>query len=466
MIREKLPIKTKIVLGISNWANNLLILLNTYFLLYFYTDVEGISGGTAAIIMLIARVWDAVNDPMMGIIVDKTKSKEGKCRFWLKYFSVPAAVVLFLSYFCPAVSTPGKIAWVSVTYILQGMASTVLSVSTNALIARVTDNPDERVLIQQISSMGDLALSLTIPSLTLPLATFFAGESQNMIRGFAGVVAIYSVIYGGLRLISWKGTEGYDSVEEKNVERTDIKRPSNSIPGLIRETIRNHYALLTAVTYIFYLLISAIMGSTMVYYFKYNLQNTDILSVYSVMVMLGTLIGILTMKPMHKFWGNARSCAFCGGACVVGCILRWITMDQNFVIFSIVMLILGFGSSMIGAYSIQCILDSCTYARLKDGADNRGTVMAVFTFSQKLGQALGGVVAGWMLELVPYVANAKTQQQSVLDLFFAENIILPMILAFCLSIGFLFVSRYEKKLRVLIKKKEEREQDTVSCQKI
>lgn len=141
-------------------------------------------------------------------------------------------------------------------------------------------------------------------------------------------------------------------------------------------------------------------------------------------------------------------------------------MDQNFVIFSIVMLILGFGSSMIGAYSIQCILDSCTYARLKDGADNQGTVMAVFTFSQKLGQALGGVVAGWMLEVVPYVANAKTQQQSVLDLFFAENIILPMILAFCLSIGFLFVSRYEKKLRVLIKKKEEREQDTVSCQKI
>ena len=69
MIREKLPIKTKIVLGISNWANNLLILLNTYFLLYFYTDVVGISGGTAAIIMLIARVWDAVNDPMMGIIV-------------------------------------------------------------------------------------------------------------------------------------------------------------------------------------------------------------------------------------------------------------------------------------------------------------------------------------------------------------------------------------------------------------
>ncbi|MDE7185745.1 MAG: MFS transporter [Lachnospiraceae bacterium] len=83
MLDKKLPLKTKLALGFSGWANNLLILLNTYFLLYFYTDVVGISGGTAAAIMLIARVWDAVNDPMMGIIVDKTRLKEGKCRFWL-----------------------------------------------------------------------------------------------------------------------------------------------------------------------------------------------------------------------------------------------------------------------------------------------------------------------------------------------------------------------------------------------
>lgn len=463
MINKRLPIKVKFALGVSNWANNLLILLNTYFLLYFYTDVVGISGGTAAVIMLIARVWDAVNDPMMGVIVDKTRSKEGKCRFWLKYFSVPAAVVLFLSYFCPAVSTPGKVAWVAVTYILQGMASTVLSVSANALTARVTDNPDERVLIQQISSLGDLALSLTIPSVTLPLATVFAGKGQNMVIGFAGVIAIYSVIYGLLRLISWKGTEGYDTDGSENETHIGEKRSGQSILTLIRQTAANHYALLASASYIFYLLISAIMGSTMVYYFKYNLQNTNLLSVYSVTVMIGSVIGILTMKSMHKLLGNAGSCTFCGVVCVVGCIIRWITMDQNFVIFIVAMIILGFGSGMVGSYSIQCILDSCTYARLKDGTNNQGTTMAVFTFSQKLGQALGGVVAGWMLEMVPYVANAQTQEQSVLNLFFAENIILPMILAGCLAIGFLFVSRYEKKLSELIKNRKAEEQDSGSC---
>lgn len=460
MLDKKLPLKTKLALGLAGWANNLLILLNTYFLLYFYTDVVGISGGTAAIIMLIARVWDAVNDPMMGIIVDKTRSKEGKCRFWLKYFSVPAAVVLFLSYFCPAVSTLGKVAWVAVTYILQGMFSTVLSVSCNALVARVTDKAEERVLIQQISSVGNIALSLVIPSVTLPLATAFAGKSQNMVQGFGITVGIYSVIYAVLRLVSWKGTKGYDVVSGAYEEHKGAQNSGQSILGLLGQTLKNHYALLVSLTYIFYLLISATMGSTLVFYFKYNLQNTSMLSLYSVMVMVGSAAGILAMKPMYKLLGNAKSCAFCGIICIVGCILRWVTMDQNVAVFVIAMIIMGFGSGMVGSFSIQCILDSCTYAKLKEGADNQATVMSVFTFSQKLGQALGAVIAGWLLEMVPYEANAAIQEQSVLNLFFAENIILPMIFSGCLAIGFLFVSRYEKKLMVLVKNGE---QENTSC---
>lgn len=454
MLDKRIPLKTKVALGVAGWANNLLILLNTYFLLYFYTDVIGISGGTAAVIMLIARVWDAVNDPMMGVIVDKTKSKEGKCRFWLKYFSVPAAVILFLSYFCPAVSTPGKIAWVTVTYILQGMASTVLSVAGNALVARVTDQAEERVLIQQIASVGSIVLSLTIPSVTLPMATMFAGKSQNMVQGFGITVGIYSVIYALLRLAAWKGTKGYDVVSDADEDEKETQDQEHGILELFRQTLKNHYALLVSMSYIFYLLVSATMGSTLVFYFKYNLQNTSMLTIYSVTTMVGSVIGILLMKLMYRLMGNAKSCAFCGVVCVVGCIMRWITMDKNLIIFIVAMVLMGFGSGMIGSFSIQCILDSCTYAKLKDGADNQATVMSIFTFSQKLGQALGAVIAGWLLQLVPYQANAAIQKSSVLNLFFAENIIFPMILSGCLVIGFLLVARYEKSLKVLVKNKE------------
>lgn len=130
-------------------------------------------------------------------------------------------------------------------------------------------------------------------------------------------------------------------------------------------------------------------------------------------------------------------------------------MDKNLIIFIVAMVIMGFGSGMIGSFSIQCILDSCTYAKLKDGADNQATVMSIFTFSQKLGQALGAVIAGWLLQLVPYQANAAIQKSSVLNLFFAENIIFPMILSGCLAIGFLLVARYEKNLKILVKNKEQ-----------
>ena len=75
------PLKFKIGQALSNGGNNIIILLNSYFLLYVYTDVIKIPAAAASVILLVARVWDAVNDPMMGAIVDKTKSKEGKCRF-------------------------------------------------------------------------------------------------------------------------------------------------------------------------------------------------------------------------------------------------------------------------------------------------------------------------------------------------------------------------------------------------
>ena len=149
----RLPIHVKTSFAIADFGKNCLIIFNIYFLLYFYTDVIQLDPAVATIIMAIARVWDAINDPMMGVIVDRTKSKEGKCRFYLKYFSVPAGVCLFLSYYVPELSENGKILWVAVTYIFQGMVTTITSVPLNAMLARLTDDRAERVSLGQYKAV-------------------------------------------------------------------------------------------------------------------------------------------------------------------------------------------------------------------------------------------------------------------------------------------------------------------------
>ena len=110
------------------------------FMLYFYTDVCGIDSTVAATIILIAKIWDIINDPMMGAIIDRTRSKEGKCRFWLKYMSVPGMVIVALCFFVPELTTTGKIIWVAVTYVLQGMISTSLLIPFNTMISRLTSD--------------------------------------------------------------------------------------------------------------------------------------------------------------------------------------------------------------------------------------------------------------------------------------------------------------------------------------
>ena len=120
---RKLSPKVYITQTIAHFGTQCIWMMESYFLLFFYTDVIQIPPLAATIFMAIARVWDAINDPMMGVICDKTRSKEGKARFWLKYMSVPAGLCIALTYICPDISVGGRIAWVSVTYLIMGMTS-------------------------------------------------------------------------------------------------------------------------------------------------------------------------------------------------------------------------------------------------------------------------------------------------------------------------------------------------------
>lgn len=451
------PLKFKIGQALSNGGNNIIILLNSYFLLYVYTDVIKIPAAAASVILLVARVWDAVNDPMMGAIVDKTKSKEGKCRFWIKYFSVPAAVITVLSYWCPEMAQPAKIAWVAITYILQGMFLTVLGVSSNTLIVRATDNSQERVKIQQMESLLSTINNAAIPAITLPLVKV-TGHG-NLALGFAVTVAIYAFINTACKLFSYTTSAGFDndplpavsSDGEQVLE--SVEQPSAL--KLFTEALKNRYAVAICLIYIFYLLIASAMGASMVYYAQYTIKNMQLLSVYSTAGALGGFLGIAVMAPMSKKFGNARSCGICALIFAIGQLVRFFTHDSSMIVFGILVFFVAGASLNIGAFSIQCIMDACTYGRLTTGVNNQAVTMSFFTFGMKAGQAIGGAVVAALISLVPYVPQAEEQAESVKALFFAENVTIPMVLAIFLFLGFFFiVDRYEKKLKTLKKELE------------
>lgn len=103
-----LPWRVKICYGFGGFAKALLAVSMAAFMLYFYVDVCGLNSGVASTIILIAKIWDIINDPMMGAYVDKKQSKHGKCRFFLRAMAIPGGVIFALCFFMPEISTTGK----------------------------------------------------------------------------------------------------------------------------------------------------------------------------------------------------------------------------------------------------------------------------------------------------------------------------------------------------------------------
>lgn len=456
-VSRKLPKKLKFAYAFGSMCLSNLVVFNTFFLLWFYTDVAKIPASVATVIMLIARVWDAVIDPVMGVMVDRTRSQEGRCRFWLKYFSVPAGVCVILSYMVPDLTKTGVILWVAITYILQGTAQSIVTVPMNTLLARLTEDREERVSVAQWRGFGSLLASTLVTGAALPLATFIGGG--NSTKGFLGIAIICGVLYAVGLLLTVVMTKGYELSYEEEKERNIVKENEKfSLGKVAGALLQNKVCLLVCITNIIYLLYASTQGSTMVYYLQYNLKNTDLMGAYSVLTSLIGFAAVAGMGFLGRRFGNAKSCAIACVMLVVSYGVRFITQDQFTWVLFVCWGMEGIGTGLFGNMIYQCVIDSITYGKWKTGVDNQAVIMSVFTFFQKAGLALGGVVSSGLLAAFNYQANAVEQSATVKNLFFAEIVTAPALIFAVLFFLFLYVNVYEKKIPQMLADIREREQ--------
>lgn len=442
--RKKLPAKVLASYSFNSFATNSMWMLNNYFLLFFYTDVIKIPAAAATVIFLIARVWDAINDPMMGVICDKTKSKEGKSRFWMKRVAIPGGVFLALSYFCPDWATPAKILWAGLVYILQGMAQTAISIPNASLIISITQDRTERVKLQQYTAVPCAVANALIPAITMPFVRLFGEE--NMMLGFFALASILGVCYMLGTLFVYWSTKGLDPDTTVSHAAAEAEAAADELSALelIRAALKNKYCVLVTLSYITYMLLSGIMGSTLIYYFRYTVGNEDLMSLYSTFAVIGSFVAIVTMRALSRKFGNARTCMIGAGLVFFAMIPRILTGDQNAAVFSVCMVLVGIGSGYIAEMSHQCKLDAATYGKLH-GDDNPSVVVSLFTFAQKFGQAVSSVLAAALLTAFNYTAG-DVPTPAVLKLFYVENIIFPMVVAVALILLLARLDRMEKQL--------------------
>lgn len=439
----------KILFSLSGFGRMMGSTLISVYAVYYYTDILGISGVTVGLIILISKIWDIINDPMMGAIVDRTRSKAGKCRFWLKFFSVPGGIVLAMLFMVPEISASGQIAWFAVTYIGQAMFHTVLCIPLNALLGRITSNQKERGTINQITLLFSLAGTYAVTGLAMTIVTQFGGDDIK--KGFFGLAIIAGIIYAVTFLaaaIASKGLEPLEFLAEnedgngEDMPVVETPKLKDSLAGLLQ----NKYWLLCVGIVFTQVLAEGMSQASMVQHFQYNMQDMSMLQAYSTIGVVTGIASVAGINIFRKFFGNCGTALVGAVLAGAGTLFRFVFADASAMIFIVGTAVFAFGSGLVSSVTVLCLLDSRVYGIWKTGVDNDAILMSGHTTASKVGFAIGPSIGAVLLDVVNYIPQAEVQSESAKTLFLLENTLFIAIGYGLVIIFAFFASRMEKKL--------------------
>ena len=194
----QLTMKDKIGYGLGDTACGFVWQATMFLLAYFYTDVFGLSAGIMGTLFLVSRVLDAVTDPLMGLLVDRTRTRHGQFRPFLLWGAIPFGIVCMLTFYTPDFSAQGKIIYACVTYILLTLVYTFVNVPYCAMPGVITADPKERHALQSWRFFLAAAGSLAISGIALPLVSIIGKGNEQVgyfgamcVLGLTGVVLLY-----------------------------------------------------------------------------------------------------------------------------------------------------------------------------------------------------------------------------------------------------------------------------------
>lgn len=427
-IVNKLPFKTKIGYGVGDLASNLMFQMTVIYLLFFYTDVMGIPALAAGVIFLIARLWDAVNDPVMGLIIDHTKSRHGKARVYLLYGSLPLAIATIVMFYVPNISTDAKVIYSGITYIIWGMLYTLVNIPYSSLTASLTDIPEERTSLSSIRMIFMLIGVIIVSVVTEPMQAIFDSASD----GYFYVALVYAVAACLLLLLCFKWT----ARAKKDVGKR--KKDHYKLKEIWPLLLKNKQLIIVTVASLVGNIAVFIRETAAIYYVNYNIGDGSLLPVFLGVIVISMLIANLMIPWATKKWDKKGTYLIGSVIGIIGSIIFHFIPFDNISMILILGGISSFGMAAISTLGWSMIADTVEYGEWITGVRAEGISYAVYSFSQKLATAVGGVAVAWVLEFTKYQANIEIQSDFTLKGILSTLTIIPIVFVTISAIIILF----------------------------
>jgi glycoside/pentoside/hexuronide:cation symporter, GPH family len=416
----KLSRVEKVGYGLGDTASNILYQAWSFFLMVFYTDVFGIDARVASFMFLITRLWDMVNDPLMGMLADRTDTRWGKFRPYLLWLAVPYGILAFAMFITPDWSQNSKILYAYVTYILATMAYTAINIPYSSMMAVMTPDPKERTTLSQYRFFFAFVGMLLITTFTLPLAKFFGaspdhpgyseelGYSQAL--GFQVTMGVFGAIAVVLLLITFLTTRERvkPAANEKNQSfREDLLDVSRNLPWIV-----------LFIAAVFWLIHNMIRNGMVAYYFNHvNGEGGRILWSFTVGAVqldfdqtttfltvgtMGMLGGVLASTLIKKHFDRKVAVVVLSlASMVVNALFYWLPED-NFAVLSGVNFIWAVIAGAMPVFLFAMFADVTDFHEWKFRKRATGLITSGIMFAIKMGVAVGGFLGLYILGLYGY----------------------------------------------------------------
>lgn len=432
-MQKKLSLTNILAYASTDTAGNLLYCTLTSFILYFYTDVFGISVGAAGTILLVARVIDSLDAPIWGLIIDHTHSKYGQSRPWFLWLAAPFAIFLTLSFLSPDLSAAQKGIYALVTYLITGIIYTGISTPITSILPNLSNDSDERVKLNSYRMVGGNIGYFVTASFTLPLVAFFGGGNDQ--KGFAITAAVYSVIGLLMCIFAFAKTQEVNSGPQE-VQSIPIKDSFKAMRG-------NWPWVIIVLANVMYWLGNTVRTSTVIYYAQYNLGHLNYASLLNGLVLFQVVGNILIPFMVRKF-SKGQTLIIGFSIASLGQILMGF-VGSNFALIAAAWIFTSIGTGIAVSMPFAMLSDTVDYGEWKNGIRSAGFLTAIGSaFCIKMGSGLGGFLPSKIMAAAGYVAH-KQQTASALAGIKFSFIWLPAI---CFMIGaaiMLTYSKFEKK---------------------
>ena len=442
---EKLSFKEKLGYGLGDSASNFFFQVFNIFLLYYYTDVFGLAPAAVGTMFLVTKVIDALSDPVMGLIADRTKSRWGSFRPYLLWGAIPYGLCGYLMFASPELSDNGKLIYAYVTYTFMMLAYTAINVPYSSLMGVISPSSKERTKVASYRFVCAFLAAWIIGTFVGPLKNLLGGGDE--VLGFRLTMFIFAVISVILFWITFATTK--ERVPPPIDRSTDIKKD-------IRALLNNGPWIALFVSAVAVLMNLAIRNGALLYYFKYYVGDDgtalflifDKTAVFLSLGLLAMVIGVSLTKTLTDRFDKRN-------LMIILTILNGLSLAVFFFIppedYWLMLLVHCVGNLLNGptpALVWSMYADCADYGEWKSGRRTTGLVFSTVLFAQKMGLAVGAGLTGIILGYFGFVANELQGEEAIFGIKFMFSII-PAILAITGAIALLFYKIDSKTLKIM-----------------